>query len=372
VKYQQTALLAVAIGAALTAVSFQPPAAASSSQPVMPAAIHGGLGDVEVFSPHLAWAVGGTNRHSTGGTLLAERWDGDKWTRVDVPEERGRSAGFVNVAGSSPHDVWAIGAKNRGHYLLSFADHWDGSTWTRVPIPNVRRLPFISLLQGLSVVSPTDAWASGYAGSSRPWVLHWDGVTWTRVPCPNFAGPWGTTVWGIAACSAADAWIVGTVGTRSGAGRTFAAHWDGTRWTRAATPNVPHLLNVPWSVGASSPDNIWAAGYAINQHTGAGGPMAMHWDGTAWRLATLPRAGKNAQFYNIDTSSSTDAWAVGDDENGALAMHWDGRDWTIKSPHEPAGSLGGIGDLSSQLAITVGGFSDGTVLHEVWDGTGWH
>ena len=217
-------------------------AAAAPAVAARPQYLHGGLGDLKILGPHLAWAVGSARPHSGDGPLLAQRWDGTRWRRVTVPAEPGHDAGFIKVDGSSPDDVWAIGAYTEGPAILSFADHWDGSSWTRVHIPNVHRLPYISLLQGLSVVSTDDAWASGTDGSDRPWVLHWNGTAWTRVPCPDFGGQWGTNIWGIAAFSADDATIVGEVGTRSGTGRTFAAHWDGTTWTRMTTPNIAGKL----------------------------------------------------------------------------------------------------------------------------------
>ena len=346
-------------------------AAAAPAVAARPQYLHGGLGDLKILGPHLAWAVGSARPHSGDGPLLAQRWDGTRWRRVTVPAEPGHDAGFIKVDGSSPDDVWAIGAYTEGPAILSFADHWDGSSWTRVHIPNVHRLPYISLLQGLSVVSTDDAWASGTDGSDRPWVLHWNGTAWTRVPCPDFGGQWGTNIWGIAAFSADDATIVGEVGTRSGTGRTFAAHWDGTTWTRMTTPNIAGKLNAPWSVGSSSPTNIWAAGYAINTHTGHQIPMAMHFDGTSWRLTTMPPPGPQPSVWNVATSSPTDAWAVGDSVNGPATWHWDGTSWHVVTPSRGASDLAGVGDFSPRLAIVGGNFSNGHVLHERWKGHGW-
>ena len=359
-------LFATAVGVGGTQI-----ASASQVGGLRVGAPQGSLNSVAVFGPHLAWAIG-TRPHGHGVASLVERWDGKSWTPVAVPDEPGHDAGFGSIAGSSANDVWAFGSYEQDTREVSFADHWDGSAWSKVAIPYPHATPFGALVQGLSVVSPTDAWASGLAGLRRPWVLHWDGTSWTRVPCPNFGGPAGTQAWGISAFSATDAWITGVVSTLKGSSRTMAAHWDGTTWTRVDTPNVPGVESVPWNMDASSPDNIWAAGYTNDPDTGSGGPFMMHWDGTAWTLAHLPHTGRYSSFYTVSTASSEDAWAVGADGPRALAMHWDGTTWTIASPSRPAQDLIGVDDYSTQLAIAVGSSTDGTALHEIWNGRSWH
>lgn len=363
------ACAALLVSAAAVAVASPGGAAAAEPTRYPAAPTHGSLNSVAIFNSHLAWAIG-TRPHGNGVSTLVERWNGQRWAQVAVPSEPGHDVGFGDIAGSSPHDIWAVGSYSGEPGQVSFADHWDGLSWTRVPFPNHQQ--FIgSIVQGLSVVSPDDAWASGLTASTHPWVLHWDGTAWRQVPCRNI----GTTrssaqVWGVAAFSATDAWIVGTIGSGT-ISRSLAVHWDGTAWTRVATPSLPNVDNVPWSISASSPDDIWAGGYWIDGHTGAGGPFLMHWDGTAWTLAALPKTGKYSQFYTVSAASPDDAWAVGWDGVGALAMHWDGTSWRNQSPPAPAGELVGVDDQSPRLAIAVGSFKNGNALHEIWNGSSW-
>ena len=91
---------------------------------------------------------------------------------------------------------------------------------------------------------------------------------------------------GAAAISPANVWAVGFTGTTS-AQATVSVHWNGTSWTRVATPNPGGSNNdsVLDGVGAAGPRNIWAVGYYNTQpnpvdkvpHT-----LILHWNGTRW------------------------------------------------------------------------------------------
>src|SRR5258708_19092275 len=69
----------------------------------------------------------------------------------------------------------------------------SGSTcqnWTGVPPPNQGTVA--NVLKGVAVVSACDAWAVGNdvsAGASQTLILHWNGTRWTRVASPNPGGP---------------------------------------------------------------------------------------------------------------------------------------------------------------------------------------
>ena len=52
--------------------------------------------------------------------------------------------------------------------------HWNGSSWRRVASPSPASY---STLTGISATSASNAWAVGYAGS-RTVILHWNGRSW--------------------------------------------------------------------------------------------------------------------------------------------------------------------------------------------------
>ena len=64
--------------------------------------------------------------------LLAERWNGKKWTIVPSPDPGGAVQSFFNgVSCTAPSACTATGeqhsASGGGHTL---AERWDGATWT--------------------------------------------------------------------------------------------------------------------------------------------------------------------------------------------------------------------------------------------------
>ncbi|MGJ6960429.1 hypothetical protein ACSDR0_00850 [Streptosporangium sp. G11] len=104
----------------------------------------GRLNRVWQVSPSEVWAVGqvsappetppgtGPNtpadaRAGEGTRPLVMRWDGTRWTRVEVPVSRGSLHG---VTASGPRDLWISGvdADHAGQVLIL---HFDGTTWSR-------------------------------------------------------------------------------------------------------------------------------------------------------------------------------------------------------------------------------------------------
>ncbi|MEU8042226.1 hypothetical protein [Streptosporangium sp. NPDC049078] len=95
----------------------------------------GRLSAVWQVSPSEVWAVGristgqetgSQTRGAEGAQPLVMRWDGTRWTRVEVPVSRGGLYG-VTASGS---DVWISGvdADHAGQALIL---HFDGTAWSR-------------------------------------------------------------------------------------------------------------------------------------------------------------------------------------------------------------------------------------------------
>ncbi|TNY37680.1 hypothetical protein [Thermomonospora catenispora] len=163
------------------------------------------LTDVAMVGPAEAWAVG----HGFGprAPLIALRWRDGRWRMVDGPSgvHRGK---LLAVCGTSPRDVWAVGAAGREGLIA----HFDGTAWRRVPAP-ATRFP----LTDVTATAPDDAWCAG--GDS---LLHWDGRTWAPVEVPV------ESVNTVTAFSSADVWV--------GGARGDLAHYDGRRWRRVPAP----------------------------------------------------------------------------------------------------------------------------------------
>lgn len=164
------------------------------------------LTDVAMVGPAEAWAVG----HGFGrqAPLVALHWHDGRWRPIDGPSGVSRGK-LLAVCGTSPQDVWAVGAAGREGLIA----HFDGSAWRRIPAP-ATRFP----LTDVTAIAPDDAWCAG--GGS---VLHWDGRTWTPVAVP--VGSINT----VTAFSATDVWV--------GGARGDLAHYDGRRWRKVPAPD---------------------------------------------------------------------------------------------------------------------------------------
>jgi hypothetical protein len=133
-----------------------------------------------------------------------------------------------------------------------------------------------SYLRGVAAITPSSAWAVGYAATGTSFqalIVRWNGSRWTRVPSPS---PAGSSLSAVTATSARNAWAVGSTGT----GKTLILHWNCTAWTQVPSPSPapsPELLGVT----ATSANNAWAVG-----QTGTAGrikTLILHWNGATWK-----------------------------------------------------------------------------------------
>ncbi|MFB9839567.1 WD40/YVTN/BNR-like repeat-containing protein [Actinoallomurus acaciae] len=280
-----------------------------------------GLYDVAATGPHDAWAVGSQTLDAdhSGGTLL--RWNGTTWSAVTVPGDTGS---FGSVDGSSPNNVWVMGATNEG---AQASWHWDGTSWTSVSTGTYD-------VADVAVVGPKNAWAVGNdyeGGTDGGKALHWNGRKWKQVAMPLTARKVG-------AVAAHDVWAVGDAGDQPA-----AEHWDGTSWTSSPIPEVP----IPEGesgfayfndVVAESSDNVWAVG-------------RLYWGGGE-ELKRVKKAG-NATLAEAE-------------HNQPVIMHWDGGEWSLR--------LGADGDFAlsagadGQGGIWYSSFNH-TFVHVAADGT---
>ena len=194
-------------------------------------------------------------------------------------------------------------------------------------------------LNGVSADSATDAWAVGYYINPTAQALHWNGTKWSKVASPNPGGTAGNFLTGVSADSATDAWAVGGyINPTTGAEETLVLHWNGTKWSKVASPNPGGTTsNFLTGVSAHSATDAWAVGGYINPTTGASETLALHWNGTKWSKVASPNPGGSSDYSylnGVSANSATDAWAVGTYGNlttGAeetLILHWNGTSWS--------------------------------------------
>lgn len=257
-------------------------------------------------------------------------------------------------------------------------------------------------LMGVSVVSEDDVWAVGYyndpntsepnspskqvdkrsphdpiqtpegsQGTLRTLIEHYDGTAWTIVPSPN-NGSDDNALASVVALATDDVWAAGYYINEFGIAQTLVQHWDGEEWSLVDSPNVGPLLdNRLTAIDASAPGDVWAVGYYYSDQAVAQ-TLTMHWDGTEWSIVASPNVGERDNFlYSLTVIGPNDAWAVGDYSTlggyqyvfKSLALHWNGAAWTVvdtPSVGSFTNILYGVDASASNDVWAVGLFSGST------------
>src|SRR5215472_10472199 len=168
---------------------------------------------VSAVSRSDAWAVGRQNSTGVFKTLILH-WNGSAWSKVNSPSPSLADAELMGVSAVSGSDAWAVGWywNRAGTATQTLILHWNGTAWRQVKSPNAPRYTDFGLT-GVSAVSGSDAWAVGVrgvpsdGGKSGTLIFHWDGMAWTLVPSPS-PGSGTNLLEGVSAVSGSDAWAV--------------------------------------------------------------------------------------------------------------------------------------------------------------------
>jgi hypothetical protein len=234
-----------------------------------------------------------------------------------------------------------------------------------------------SQLQGISVVSPRDIWASGawWAGTTtHPLVTHWDGAGWAASELPALPG--NTYLGGIDALGHSDVWAVGSTTSDVSTDPPSVLHYDGASWRTVSIPAAPAGAHADLDgLDMRTPGDGWAVGEITAGATSQ--PLILHWQRGRWAGAPLPRlAASPSGLVAVTAASARDVWAVGTGSDPAtgfdrgLVMRFDGRTWSPAGPVTPPGT--------TFNAVAVAGPGDVWVAGEICGGTGdcrgavWH
>jgi hypothetical protein len=280
-----------------------------------------------------------------------------------------------NIQAVSATDIWVLGQHDTTSAPLVW--HGNGRTWTQVPVPG--QLLHGGSLADIAATSPDSAWAIGTTGSSQTLILHWNGTAWSRQASPNAPGV--DLLDSATATSAGSAWAVGEACAKtSQTCSPLILHWNGTRWSLTTSPLVAdsdHLEDVT----ATSPDNAWADGLTCSITFGCpSGAMIVHWNGKTWSSQKLP-ATRGLGLIAIAAASARDGWAFGRIFNGGdtftpVALRWTGSRWATASPPArlvPNGALesGAVTAPDDVWAVGLPDSGPGNTILIHWNGKTW-
>jgi hypothetical protein len=262
------------------------------------------------------------NRQNTPGRPVARLFSGGRWRVVPSAPNRNTHTGLTGVAAVDSKDAWAVGST--GHeggkaegpsWSAPIIEHWDGARWTNAPAVHLPKGN--AGLDGVVAVNARDVWAIGWWGKGAL-IAHWDGTSWSVVPDAR-PDDHRRVLFAIAAVSATDIWALG------GGPYTVIEHWDGHRWSDAAIPRIngDPGADGPHALAARATDDVWAVG------TEARHPLALHWDGRAWRKVPTPIPSGLRNLNGVIARTATDAVAFGtvDPRGSAQFLRWNGLLW---------------------------------------------
>jgi hypothetical protein len=331
-----------------------------ATQPVTPS---GGaaLEAVTVVSKCSAWTVGLAIPGPNPSTLV-ERWNGTSWTIQTSVNPGGGADALYGVAATSAANAWAVGYQagpTFGAPSTTLAEHLVGTSW--VAVPSQDDSSTTDSFSSVSTTSPTNTWAVGttYNGTAfQTKIERWDGSSFGDVTTPDQGGhSTRNQLFGVSTTSATNAWAVGFY-EANGVDQNLILHWNGTSWKIQKSPDAggSSVANSLWAVAAISSTDAWAVG------TDQDGPnyrtLVLHWNGVSWRIMKNPTVASTDTFLRgVTATSATNAWAVGYDQSGSndrpVIEHWNGKTWSIETPTD-SGILEAVDASSSTNAWTVG------------------
>ena len=260
------------------------------------------LEGVDAVAANDSWAVGWSGSNNFDDENAALHWDGTSWSIVPTPQPGAGIDKLYAVEAVASNNVWAVGEyEDSSNQYRSLILHWDGSSWTVAG----HNCDTYGGLTGLTFISPTDGWAVGDGET-----CHYNGQTWTDVPSPQ------EQLQDVSGVTSNDVWAVGARVVDRGESvdyQSIAEHWNGSTWTLATF--VPG--QIMRGVEALAANDVWAVG------TDSYGPFLAHYDGTSWSPAPTPEWGRGGELAGIDkappalapssrpTGSASTLWAAG-------------------------------------------------------------
>jgi hypothetical protein len=209
--------------------------------------------------------------------------------------------------------------------------------WQVIPSPNLSGND--NNLAAVSAPTANDAWAVGsYYTDANPNVfrnlaVHWDGTRWTASAPPN-VGVQENTLFGVSALPTGQAWATGYYADANYHVRTLIEHYNGSAWTVVPSPNPGAERDMLFAISARADNDVWAVGGSQDTPAGAFHTLVEHWDGHAWSVVPSPNPGRHGNELFGVTLAGAQVWAVGQQQDTgfpgrALIERWDGHAWSV-------------------------------------------
>jgi hypothetical protein len=242
------------------------------------------LYDLSISSLTSGWAVG------AGAEVI--NYDGSGWSEVLPYHGPGEGPGgstqvLYAVDGSSPKDVWMVGAmKGIDGKNNPYALHWNGTD-----LEEVNTFPDCNCgLNAVLSVSPKDVYAAG-GSDLGAMVFHWDGSEWSSTVLPG-----ADHLYALSRANDGTIWVGGIEVARDQSDTRGALfRWDGALWQRVATP--------PLTGG------VYALSTLSTGQIVLGGDFTALRDGLDWQPVSTDIAGYG-WIVDIEIDTQGNVWAL--------------------------------------------------------------
>jgi hypothetical protein len=192
---------------------------------------------------------------SAVGSILAEQWDGHRWSIQSLPPVGNGGADFTAVSCRHPACTAVgdyFGQNDEGPGTAPLAMRWNGTTWAVQPTPGDATENETSALTGVSCPSARSCTGVGISDSGGPLILRWNGARWrSRSVAGNFALNYALN--GVSCPSATACMAIGS---------SAAARWNGRTWAsqHIRVPKGANGLSLG-AVSCSSASRCTAVGF---------------------------------------------------------------------------------------------------------------
>lgn len=178
---------------------------------------------------------------------------------------------------------------------------------------------------------------------------------------PNVPGETRNWLYDVDAISQDDVWAVGQYADAGDYHGPLAEHWDGSAWSIVEIPYDPAISYNLTGVSGVSSDDVWIVG---EENPGSGfHPYFIHWDGTAWSQFPVVDTDEGGEIFAVHMIAADDGWAAGppfrvEPQLASIPwmLHWDGASWTtVEAPSDKdSNALGAVAASGSGDVWAVG------------------
>jgi subtilisin family serine protease/sugar lactone lactonase YvrE/phosphodiesterase/alkaline phosphatase D-like protein len=247
---------------------------------------------------------------------------------------------MYDVSCSSQSDCMAVGYRSVIPPGSLLAQHWNGEKWSVVPVPDPDDKANVAVLTAVSCTAVDWCVASGWyqhGKETKPFIEHWDGSEWSVAWTPPSDG---ATLTRFENVSCASQKMCVTVGIQAAGAEIHAISgiWDGKEWRNQSMPepaNADYVSALGTGVSCASTSTcVFVGGYRAT--SGAYHPLAELWDGDSWSIIQEQEPVANSFFYLRSVSCASPDFCVAPVLGGEVEF-WDGEEWTAESLPLPVG-----------------------------------